>query len=417
MQQALLYTIVSADTLHEMLEAFHACMNLPIQVLDTEGFLLDSCGETSSYCRCFRRFLPPDEGCEKIHAEAGRKAAALGDSWLFSCPANLSCLVFPLFFHSNLLGSILAGPFLTDRPESGLITGLPGRFHIPTGELFHLYDELAAIRIIPPETVNAVSRLLYFLFSGLIQESKEPQRQNQEKMIQQSRIQETITRYQTGSTKESDTYPYELEKELIAKVKTGAKQEAKGVLNTLLGYVLFSGGSSLDILKARASELTTHLSRAVIESGASTNTILKLNNQFLRNFQQIDSMDTLCLKLQETVEAFTDSMFGALPPCSSQSIKKAVRYIAHHYAQPLTLEEVAGAVHLNPSYFSTLFKQSLGLSFREYLNLVRVEESKRLLAGTNDSIIDIAAAAGFENQSYFSKVFKKYTGMTPRQFR
>ena len=79
--------------------------------------------------------------------------------------------------------------------------------------------------------------------------------------------------------------------------------------------------------------------------------------------------------------------------------------------------KVANHVHLNPTYFSTLFKQSTGSSFKEYLNMVRIEESKRLLANTDYSIIDISLATGFEDQSYFSKVFKKFTGLTPKQYR
>ena len=74
-------------------------------------------------------------------------------------------------------------------------------------------------------------------------------------------------------------------------------------------------------------------------------------------------------------------------------------------------------MYLNPAYFSTLFRQSCGSTFKEYLNIVRIEESKRLLANTDYSIIDIAVAVGFDNQSYFSKVFKKYTGLTPKQYR
>ena len=49
--------------------------------------------------------------------------------------------------------------------------------------------------------------------------------------------------------------------------------------------------------------------------------------------------------------------------------------------------------------------------------MVRIEESKRLLANTDYSVIDIAVASGFGDQSYFSRVFKKYTGLTPRQYR
>ena len=78
---------------------------------------------------------------------------------------------------------------------------------------------------------------------------------------------------------------------------------------------------------------------------------------------------------------------------------------------------VAAQVGLNPSYFSTYFKQICGSSFKEYLNMVRVEEAKRLLANTDYSILDIAIAIGFDNQSYFSKVFKRVTGVTPGRFR
>ena len=98
-------------------------------------------------------------------------------------------------------------------------------------------------------------------------------------------------------------------------------------------------------------------------------------------------------------------------------MKKALSYISRNFASPITLEDVAKQVHLNPAYFSSIFKQSIGSSFKEYLNMVRIEESKRLLANTDYSVIDIAIATGFEDQSYFSKVFKKYTGLTPKQYR
>lgn len=417
MQQAYLYTIVSSETLHQMLEAFEACIKLPIQVLDQDGTLLDTCGGTSSYCRCFKNYLPADDSCEKLHMNASKKAIGLGEPYIFSCHANLNHIVFPLIYKASFLGSILVGPFLMDAPDSTLVTELEKRYSIPTEDLFNLYDELNSVRVILPETVKYLSRLLYFLFSGLIADSRELLKQNQEKILQQSRINESIQMYKTGGVRLSDTYPYDLEKELITKVKTGAKQEAKGILNELLGYVLFSEGSSLDTVKARASELATLLSRAVIEGGASTDTVLKLNNQFLKNFQKVDSMDSLCLRLQETVETFTDSMFSGITSTGGQTIKKAIKYITQHYAENLTLEQVAGEVHLNPSYFSTYFKQTAGISFKEYLNMVRVEESKRLLSSTDYSVIDIAVSTGFENQSYFSKVFKKYTGLTPRQFR
>lgn len=117
-------------------------------------------------------------------------------------------------------------------------------------------------------------------------------------------------------------------------------------------------------------------------------------------------MDNLCYKLQEAIDAFTDCMFERVPTQNSEIIKKAIQYISRNFATNISLEDVAKYVHLNSAYFSTLFKQSTGSSFKEYLNMVRVEESKRLLSNTNYSLIDIAVSTGFEDQSYFAKVFK-----------
>lgn len=121
--------------------------------------------------------------------------------------------------------------------------------------------------------------------------------------------------------------------------------------------------------------------------------------------------------MQELVEVFTESMFNYTPTKNNEIIKKAMSYISDNFSSNITLDDVAHHVHLNPAYFSTIFKQSCGSSFKEYLNMVRIEESKRLLANTDYSVVDIAVATGFMDQSYFSKVFKKYTGLTPKQYR
>ena len=89
-------------------------------------------------------------------------------------------------------------------------------------------------------------------------------------------------------------------------------------------------------------------------------------------------------------------------------IKKAISYISKNFSGNLTLEEVAEQVHLNPAYFSSIFKQSTGSSFKEYLNMIRIEESKRLLANTDYSIIDIAIASVLKTR-VISPVFSKNT--------
>lgn len=416
MNQPALYNLVDKETLHSMLDTFYGCIGLPIQLIDESGEFLEQFGSVGNFCRRFTSFLPPGDTCEKMHISAGKRAIVLGEPYIFSCHASLNHIVFPLINKQSFLGSILVGPFLMDDPDSIMLADLSRKYNIPTAKILDLYDELGSMPVIVPGKVNHISRLLYFLFSGLIGESREELKSNNRRLMQQSQINESIQRYK-GLDTSATSYPYEKEKELITKVKTGSIKDANAILNDLLGYVLFSEGNSLDMVKTRAIELCSLLSRTAIEGGAPTDSVLKLNNHFLMNIQQITTMDMLCYKLQEIVETFSTSMFHHTPTRNSEIIRKAMSYIAEHFHTGTTLQEVAEHVHLHPAYFSTLFKQSTGSSFKEYMNMVRIEESKRLLANTDFSIIDVAIAVGFEDQSYFSRVFRKYTGMTPRQFR
>lgn len=416
--ESYLYSLVPHDYLVQMLDTFYACVSIPVQVIDEQGTILESCGSVTNFCNIFKKRLSSEDSCKNIHINASKRAVGLGETYIFACHANLNHIVFPLISNKSFLGSILVGPFLLDTPDSTLVADIAQKYKISTEDLLDLYDELGSVQVIAPSKATYISKLLYFLFSNVIADGKAQLKINQEKLHQQSRINESIQMYKTPGAPITSSYPYEKEKELVSKVKNGDIAAAKGILNDLLGYVFFSEGSSLDIVKTRSVELSSILSRATIEGGASTDTVLKLNNQFLKNLQEAQDIDSLCYMLQEIVVAFVESMFHYLPnQKNNEAVKKAIYYIAHNFDSNITLESVAEYVHLNPAYFSSVFKQSSGSTFKEYLNIVRIEESKRLLSNTNYPIIDIAIASGFEDQSYFSKVFKRYTGLSPRQFR
>ena len=414
--QPLLYTIIEKQHLYELLETFYQCVGLPIQALNENGEILESFGDTHNYCKIFKRFLPKDESCVKILSNAGKFAMSLGEPYIFSCHSNLNHIIFPLANNNTLLGSILVGPFLMHAPDSLLLSDIADKYSVPTIETLEMYEEAASLPIVEPAKVTHISRMLYFMCSDLITDSKTQFMLNHNKLFQQSEINEAIQTYK-AAPESSKSYPYEKERALITKLKTGDIAQSKALLNDLLGYVFFAEGSNLEIVKSRAIELSSLLSRAAIEGGATSDSILKINNRFLMELQKVHTLEDLCYELQETLDVFTQCMFEHIPSKGSEITKKAIQFISKNFANNLTLEDVANEVHLAPAYFSTLFKQSTGSSFREYLNMVRIEESKRLLMTTEHSISDIALATGFEDQSYFTKIFKKHTGLTPKQYR
>ncbi|GGF88038.1 hypothetical protein GCM10010912_36630 [Paenibacillus albidus] len=98
-------------------------------------------------------------------------------------------------------------------------------------------------------------------------------------------------------------------------------------------------------------------------------------------------------------------------------VEKAKRYIEEQYRTDLKASEVAAWLKITPSYFSYIFKQSTGKGFTEYMNELRIEQAKALLASTHDKVFEIADQVGYREYKYFVSVFKSHTGMTPKEYR
>jgi two-component system response regulator YesN len=98
-------------------------------------------------------------------------------------------------------------------------------------------------------------------------------------------------------------------------------------------------------------------------------------------------------------------------------VERAKEYMAEHFSEPITLNEIAEEIHLSPNYFCSLFKKYEGVGFVAFLNGVRIEQAKKLLRDTDDKVYQIALKVGFQNNHYFNRIFKKYAGHTPSEYR
>ena len=74
-------------------------------------------------------------------------------------------------------------------------------------------------------------------------------------------------------------------------------------------------------------------------------------------------------------------------------------------------------MQFSKTYLSRIFKEKTGENISSYINKVRVDRARLLLADPDLSLVDVAALTGFEDQSYFTKVFKAVTGQTPKKYK
>lgn len=98
-------------------------------------------------------------------------------------------------------------------------------------------------------------------------------------------------------------------------------------------------------------------------------------------------------------------------------VKLCMRYIHNHYAEKLTLEDIAHYCHLHPSYLCAAFKQYTGQSVFDYLTKIRVETAAQLLLREDLPVSKIAELSGFHSECFFYKKFKAHTGMTPKAYQ
>ena len=134
--------------------------------------------------------------------------------------------------------------------------------------------------------------------------------------------------------------------------------------------------------------------------------------------------DDICQKLLEVIllrlrrrDDFALSGAAPVPSGSSRECGQVRRYIDSHFKENLTLDQLAGLVHLNKYYLSHAFRREFNISPISYLLSRRIQESRFLLSETDHSLSQIAQILGFSSLSYFSQSFRRSEGMSPMEYR
>lgn len=104
-------------------------------------------------------------------------------------------------------------------------------------------------------------------------------------------------------------------------------------------------------------------------------------------------------------------------PSSESIMDDILHYINHNYQNNLKLETLAPLFGYNSSYLGKIFTKQVGESFNSYLDRVRIENSKQLLADESLKVYEISERVGYKNVDYFHKKFKKYVGKSPAEYR
>ena len=213
------------------------------------------------------------------------------------------------------------------------------------------------------------------------------------------------------------SFEEEDQRALSAAIKLGAPDQVERAVGTLMER-LRQTGLSLSRYHLFLLEVVTCLVRLARSGGVAVEEVFGANFTGSVSLSDFSSPEELgrwlaerCLKLHELLgRQRTDSAW--------RLVEQAKEYIAGHYSdESLSVEALCSHIHLSPTYFSTLFKREVGMSFTAYVTQVRMDEAVRLLRDTDEKTYRIAERTGYSDPNYFSYVFKRRFGVSPSKYR
>ncbi len=408
--------IIDDEQLQFMLETYYNSTGISVKYVDATGkTVLKICDEIS-FCSMFHSITNGGRICEQTHLYAGKQSHSLGESFIFFCPAGLTEFCYPIIFEGIFQGTLVGGPILMSYPDDLLVDELLEKNQLDISYKSKLHPYLRSVPVTDPKRVRHLSNLLQILGDQLMGQNQIEMQVLYSRKELQKQIHKSLLNFKNEGVISSQ-YPYEKEKELLIRVRSGDSSGARAVLNDLLGYIFFDTYADIEVSKSRALEICSLISRAAIEGGADLNLMFGMNYHFIQDLSQIHTMDDLSYWMMQVLDRFTEHVILVMDSEHPTAIREALKYINTHYSQRITLRETAEIAGLSPKYLSSIFKKDTGSSFTEYINNLRINEAKCLLSTTTLTVFDIALSTGFEDQSYFTKVFKKATHLTPLQYR
>lgn len=100
-----------------------------------------------------------------------------------------------------------------------------------------------------------------------------------------------------------------------------------------------------------------------------------------------------------------------------KAIDRVIRYTIERHAEDISLDDVLKVAHMSKPTFSRQFKRHTGKTFVDFLNEIRLDQVRRALLETEESISRVALQSGFGNLSHFNRLFRRHFGISPSEFR
>lgn len=416
--------IFDFEELLKMFKYFSLLTGIDVSLHNTDGEEELAFRINKDFCICEMVKNNGYEACLSSMKYAAKKAAELGEPYIFNCGCMVKCSA-PIIFEGKLIGSIACGPVLLWEPDELVKEEFKKFIKGKTLTVENIDDIIKNAIQLDPVIMSSAAQMLFFFVNYISLEESKYLSQSKKISLQQRQIAELLIEKKQNAANidvlekraKLKKYPAELEKELIAYVQMGDNNNAKRILNNILGEIFSYSSGNLDIIKAKLYELTAILMRAAVDIGAPLENMTQYIAMYNRILSENTTFEDLCYLTNEIMEAFMAIVYEhSSYKQTNKHLINAINYIKHNFGKDLSLRTVASEIFVSSCYLSHLFKDEMNMTFSDYVTKIRMEESIRLLKKGNLMVQDVAFMVGIGDANYFTKIFKKYYGITPKNY-
>ena len=160
------------------------------------------------------------------------------------------------------------------------------------------------------------------------------------------------------------------------------------------------------------------IARFCSEGGMGAEMAYSLSDFYIRKADKCQSEEELVELHRRMCLDYTNRMLRQKRNISAnKQVSDAINYIYAHIRDRITVEDIATAIGISPTYLSRIFKQEMRVPVSEFIRDEKINMAKDLLQFSNWSLVDIANFLSYSSQSHFIQQFRTQTGQTPKAFR
>lgn len=211
-------------------------------------------------------------------------------------------------------------------------------------------------------------------------------------------------------------YPYTIEKQIFSLMNSGNADKIDETVKELIQEIRDHEDMHYENVVQVFNQLTVNTVKFLLDLHLNISMVFGSNYNIYHILSTKETLDDVKDWLVEMYSAITNYLAGTI--CKNDSyFDRALDYIHENYKKDIDINIIAESVGLSYSHLRKIFKDETGDNIINYVNSMRINESKRLLHQTNLTVREIAINLGYNNEQSFVRFFKKYVSMSPGEFR